>query len=67
MIPIIIGPVSPAECAEQSHREHVALLEAIEEGRADDAERLAREHIDRTLARIQERIDSGKADLQWYV
>ena len=31
---------------EQSYREHQALLEAIEEGRAEDAERLARESRD---------------------
>jgi DNA-binding GntR family transcriptional regulator len=67
LIPIITGPSSSEGCAERSHGEHMALLGAIEDNRPEDAERLAREHIQRTLEYIQQRSASGKDDLRWYV
>jgi DNA-binding GntR family transcriptional regulator len=67
LLPMITGPTSPEGCAERSYREHVALLEAIEAERPEDAERLARQHVERTLEYVRQHIESGKNDLRWYV
>ncbi len=64
--PILVGRSMPAQCFARSHREHLALLRAIERGRPDDAERLARAHIRKSLEYIRRRIDPAQSDLAWY-
>jgi DNA-binding GntR family transcriptional regulator len=47
--------------------EHVAILDAIEEGRADDAERLMREHIEAARIAIEQSMKSDSFEPQWVV
>ena len=64
--PILVGRSMPAQCFARSHREHLALLRAIERGRPDDAERLARDHIHKSLEYIRRHVDPAQPDLAWY-
>jgi len=45
--------------------EHMAILEAIEQGRADEAERLMREHIATGRKFVEEQIKSGAFVPEW--
>jgi len=67
--PIIVFDNPSIATCEDSHREHIAIIEAIEQNRPDDAEQLARKHVERGLRYIQERMssESEKADIKWYV
>ena len=47
--------------------EHMGILNAIEEGRADDAERLMREHIEAARAAIERSMKSESFEPQWVV
>ena len=52
---------------EDTHREHLGIIEAIEENRPEEAERLMREHISNGLDQVEELVEAGEADLKWYV
>ncbi len=45
--------------------EHMAILDAIEQGRADDAERLMRDHISTGRKFVEEQIKSGAFVPEW--
>jgi DNA-binding GntR family transcriptional regulator len=45
--------------------EHFAILDAVEQGRADDAERLMREHIQAARSAIERSIKSDAFEPQW--
>jgi DNA-binding GntR family transcriptional regulator len=45
--------------------DHRAILDAIEDGRADDAERLMRQHIEAARSAIEESMNSGSFQPQW--
>ena len=47
--------------------EHVAILRAIEEGRADDAERLVRQHVAAARLAVEKRIERGDFKPHWVV
>jgi DNA-binding GntR family transcriptional regulator len=47
--------------------EHLGILDAIEGGRADDAERLMRQHIGHARAAIDESMKSDSFEPQWVV
>jgi DNA-binding GntR family transcriptional regulator len=47
--------------------EHSAILKAIEEGRADDAERVMRDHINAARAAIESKMKSDTFEPQWVV
>jgi DNA-binding GntR family transcriptional regulator len=65
-IPMIsVGKGVPNQRYEQSYEEHLALIEAIEQDRPDEAERLARKHILDGLEYLKERIEAGEAEMQW--
>jgi DNA-binding GntR family transcriptional regulator len=55
----------PNQQYERSYQEHLALIEAIEQDRPDEAERLARTHILDGLERLKARIEAGEAEMQW--
>jgi DNA-binding GntR family transcriptional regulator len=59
------GPASPRR--QRSYHEHMAIIEAIEQDRPDEAERLVRQHIEDGLQYVRERIEAGEADLSWLV
>lgn len=59
------GPASPRR--QRSYHEHMAIIEAIEQDRPDEAERLVRRHVDEGLRYVRERIEAGEADLSWLV
>jgi DNA-binding GntR family transcriptional regulator len=47
--------------------EHIAILQAIGDGRADDAERLIRQHVAAARLAVEKRLDSGAFEPQWVV
>ena len=47
--------------------EHLGIVKAIEDNRPDDAERLAREHVQGVRQAIQHHIAEGKFDPRWVV
>ena len=47
--------------------EHIAILTAIEEGRADDAEKLMRDHIEAARSAIEKSMKSESFQPQWVV
>jgi DNA-binding GntR family transcriptional regulator len=47
--------------------EHIAILRAIEEGRADDAEHLIRRHVAAARLAVEKRIESGHFKPHWVV
>lgn len=50
---------------EQIHTEHQAVVAAIEENRPDDAERLARGHVQSARAALHGKITSGSFEPKW--
>lgn len=65
-IPMIsVRRVPAAERYERSYIEHLAIIDAIEQNRPDEAERLVREHIQDGLQYLKERLEAGEADMQW--
>ncbi|MEA1951229.1 MAG: GntR family transcriptional regulator, partial [Planctomycetota bacterium] len=52
---------------EDTHREHMAVIRAIEENRPDDADRLMQEHILNALKAMRKQMETGKAELRWCV
>ena len=51
---------------EHTYKEHLAILDAIEANERDEAERLARNHVESALRHTREQIEAGQADLTWY-
>jgi DNA-binding GntR family transcriptional regulator len=49
------------------HREHVAIVDAIEAGDAEEAERLARGHVRSSLAGLERAIREGRFAHDWVV
>jgi DNA-binding GntR family transcriptional regulator len=47
--------------------EHLAILQAIGDGRADDAERLIRQHVAAARLAVEKQLDSGDFEPQWVV
>jgi DNA-binding GntR family transcriptional regulator len=47
--------------------EHIGILDAIEQGRADEAERLMREHIEAARNAIEKSMKSDSFEPQWVV
>jgi DNA-binding GntR family transcriptional regulator len=45
--------------------EHLAILRAIQDGRADDAERLMRLHVAAARLAVEKRLEDGTFDLHW--
>lgn len=64
-IPISVSKVSADHRHERSYREHLQLIEAIEQDRPDDAERVARHHVLDGLAYLKKRLEAGEANLHW--
>ena len=52
---------------DETHREHLAIVAAIEENRPDDADKAAQEHVLHALDVMCNQIKSGKAELKWHV
>ena len=59
----VLGRTNPR--AEDTYREHMAIIEAIEQDRGDDAERLTREHVFNSLRCVAERMEDASAELTW--
>ena len=66
-VPIVVARLTPKRDYQHSFREHIAVIEAIDQNRPEDAERLARAHIQRNMEYIREQVELGQADLKWYV
>ncbi len=47
--------------------EHLAILEAIEDGRADDAERLVRQHVAAARLAVEKRMQHSGFDPKWLI
>ena len=47
--------------------EHLSILRAIEEGRADDAEHLIRQHVAAARLAVKKRLESGHFEAHWVV
>lgn len=47
--------------------EHLAILQAIEDGRADDAERLIRQHVAAARLAVEKRMQHSEFDLKWLI
>ena len=65
-VPIIEGKNIRDDRSEDAYHEHIAIIEAIESNRPDDAELLMRRHIYNALHYIQQRVESGEAELKWW-
>ena len=52
---------------DETHREHLTILQAIEENHPEEAERLAQEHVLHALEVMSSQIDTGKAELKWHL
>jgi len=66
-LPMIAGDAVPQRRRKATYLEHKRLVAAIEQDRSDDAERLMREHLANAQRHILESVQTGKADLKWYV
>jgi DNA-binding GntR family transcriptional regulator len=47
--------------------EHFAILQAIEDGRADDAERLIRQHVAAARLAVEKRMENSEFDPNWLI
>jgi DNA-binding GntR family transcriptional regulator len=47
------------------HDEHLAILRAIQDGRADDAERLVRQHVAAAKLAVEKRFENGEFVPKW--
>jgi DNA-binding GntR family transcriptional regulator len=47
--------------------EHIAILRAVQDGRADDAERLIRQHVAAARLAVEKRFENGNFDPKWLV
>jgi len=65
-VPIIEGKDAAVDRTEEAHAEHMAIIEAIESNRPDDAESLMRQHIHNAQRYVEQRTDSGEAELKWW-
>ncbi|MBN1435954.1 MAG: GntR family transcriptional regulator [Sedimentisphaerales bacterium] len=50
---------------DQVYAEHQALLQAIEDGQADQAEQLARQHIDLAQQSLRQQLEQGQTAPKW--
>jgi len=65
-VPIVAADGQQREARhEDTHREHEAILRALEEGCPDEADRLAREHILNALSVVRAQLEMGHAELRW--
>jgi DNA-binding GntR family transcriptional regulator len=66
-MPMVGGDEMPSARREATHLEHKRIIEAIEQDQPDEAERLMREHICNGQRYILEFVETGIADLKWYL
>lgn len=65
--PLIVCDESQLERAEETYRDHLAVIEAIEKNRPEDAEQLMRRHVGLALQYAQQQAAEGRLVLKWWV